>query len=275
MSDLDPSARGILDAGRDGDDPTPDDRARIRASLMRAIAAGSAAAIAGETGAAAAAPAAAPLALGWKLAAAVTAVLLASSGLYFTREHHTAPAVITTASASAAPPAPIPEPSASAADPIAPPVVTAPSAVVIAPRSSVEHSPSFPRPVATASPTAPASSIAMPPIVAIAAPDAPPPPATAAPEAPRPPPDSLAAETQSLREAHGVLQGGDASRALALLDEKAAAGAKLREERGALRVLALCQLGKVEEARAAAQRFFLENPQSPLAARVRASCIGP
>ncbi len=55
MSELGPEARSVVDAGRAGDDPTPRDRARVRAALMTAIAAGSAgtAAVVGEGAAAA------------------------------------------------------------------------------------------------------------------------------------------------------------------------------------------------------------------------------
>jgi len=116
-------------------------------------------------------------------------------------------------------------------------------------------------------------------------PDEPPPPHAAAPApspsiapAPATPaaadPDTLAAETHRLREARAALKGGDASRALSLLDEQSAAGPQLREERAAARVLALCDLGRVDDARAAAARFLAESPRSPMADRVRASCGG-
>jgi hypothetical protein len=45
------------------------------------------------------------------------------------------------------------------------------------------------------------------------------------------------------------------------------------EERGAQRVFALCALGSVARARAEADIFLAERPNSPLAPRVRASCI--
>jgi hypothetical protein len=70
------------------------------------------------------------------------------------------------------------------------------------------------------------------------------------------------------------MQGGDAARALALLEEQSAGGAQLREERAAARILALCQLGRADEARAAAAAFLAERPSSPLTDRVRASCAG-
>jgi 2-oxoisovalerate dehydrogenase E1 component len=44
------------------------------------------------------------------------------------------------------------------------------------------------------------------------------------------------------------------------------------EEREAERVIALCDLGRDAEARAAAQAFLRDRPRSPLSARVRESC---
>jgi hypothetical protein len=105
-------------------------------------------------------------------------------------------------------------------------------------------------------------------------------PARVAASAPAPPKatekaeDSLIAETERLREAHGALRGGDPEKALALLSEQAAEGEgqKLREERAAARVLALCKLGRVDEANAEAAAFLAQNPRSPLADRVRNAC---
>ena len=68
MSDLGPEARSILGAGRNGDDPTPTDRARVRRNLARAIAAGGAAAAASAAGTAAEGSAAAATAIAGKTA---------------------------------------------------------------------------------------------------------------------------------------------------------------------------------------------------------------
>src|SRR6185437_11501775 len=88
------------------------------------------------------------------------------------------------------------------------------------------------------------------------------------------PVDRLEAETRDLSEAHAALNEGDPARALALLDEQSTAYAdgQLREERAAARVLALCKLGRADEARALAARFLAENPRSMLADRVRSAC---
>ncbi len=66
----------------------------------------------------------------------------------------------------------------------------------------------------------------------------------------------------------------DGTIALARLDEHATRfpqGA-LVEERIAARVLALCSVGRVANARVEAQRFLVARPRSPLAAQVRGSC---
>lgn len=255
MSELGPEARSILEGGRSGDDPTPEDRARIRASVMRAIAAGGAL---GAATVASEATAAGGLSLGWKVLAVLVVVGAVGAGTIATRQQASAPVQASVATVVGSP---------------EPPVVRAPSLPVDV---AAPPAPSPPAAETTAAPSAPARA-AVPrqqqpqePRVA-AEPASPAAPATAGPS---PPPDTLAAETQRLREAHGALTGGEASRALALLDEESAAGPQLREERAAARVLVLCQLGRVDEARLLAARFLAESPRSPLADRVRASCAG-
>jgi outer membrane biosynthesis protein TonB len=270
MSELGPEARGILDEGRGGDDPTAADRARNRAALMRAIAAGGAggAALASGAGAAAtgASKVAGALSLGWKVAAALAVASAVGAGALWAHARGEANAPVTTATAAtvaAAPPALVEVPEAQ------PPAPAQPASA--APVARAEPAPSPPRVAVVKAPRRPEAEPA--PLADEKPP--PPPPAPIVDEKPAPlpaPEDTLPAETQRLREAHGALQGGDPARALALLDEKAAAGAQLHEEREAARALALCQLGRVEEGRAAAERFLRESPRSPLADRVRAAC---
>jgi hypothetical protein len=84
----------------------------------------------------------------------------------------------------------------------------------------------------------------------------------------------IEAELKLLGEAQAALGAGRPERALEILEQHEStfeAGA-LREERTAARIFALCDLGKVEQARAEAARFLAEAPGSPLAARVRAAC---
>lgn len=94
----------------------------------------------------------------------------------------------------------------------------------------------------------------------------------AASEAPSP----LDSELALLREAQQHMQSGRADRALQLLDQHQVdhADGVLSQERQAARVFALCQLGRVAEARAAAAAFLRGAPNSPLADRVRGACGG-
>jgi hypothetical protein len=85
---------------------------------------------------------------------------------------------------------------------------------------------------------------------------------------------SVEAEMGLIGEAREALRSGEGARALLVLDDHAhryPAGA-LGEERDAMRVASLCALGRVAEARAAASQFLRAFPESPHAARVRASC---
>lgn len=98
----------------------------------------------------------------------------------------------------------------------------------------------------------------------------------ASPPGPATAPASLAVEVQLMHDVDAALKSGHAEWALALLDERREGdGGYMREERAAARVFALCQLGRVESARAAASRFLRDRPRSPLATRVKATCSSP
>jgi type IV secretory pathway VirB10-like protein len=261
MNELGPEARAFLEAGRDGDMPTSADRARVKKALLISLAAGGALGAAptsaqGALAVAGAKTAGSTLLLVAKVLGAV--VILGAAGVGLARlgapgapASSAAPPARTEAAAIAPPPA-IEAPAPT--DLPAPPAIEAPAAPPVAATAAV---------IAAAAPTA--SIAPRPSSKPVAAP-------TAAPEG-----DTLEAETRRLREAHGALQGGDPGKALALLDEQSAAYEKgeLREERAAARILSLCKLGRVDEARAAAARFLQESPRSPLADRVRAGCPAP
>jgi hypothetical protein len=84
---------------------------------------------------------------------------------------------------------------------------------------------------------------------------------------------SLAVEVKLMHDVDAALKSGYPESALALLDERREGdGGYMQEERAAARVFAVCQMGRIDSARAAASRFLRERPHSPLAARVRASC---
>jgi outer membrane protein assembly factor BamD (BamD/ComL family) len=84
----------------------------------------------------------------------------------------------------------------------------------------------------------------------------------------------MLAELRAVQTAQRALarhDGPAALRALASLDRAQPQG-NLREERDALRVLALCEAGRADDARAAADVFLTRHPGSPQAARVRGAC---
>ncbi|MFO0589235.1 MAG: hypothetical protein U0441_16985 [Polyangiaceae bacterium] len=251
MSDLGPEARSILLAGKDGDAPTAHDRARVRKRLSRAIAAGSAlgaasAASVAEGTAAASAKTAALLTLA-KIGGGLVFVASLGAGLWISRPQH---------------PAPPPE--------------SAPASVVAPAQTATLEAP----PTATASAPPPAETAPPPAEAHTSATDSP------AASAPRPqataksaasseaPSDSLEEETRRLREAHGAMQSGDPEKALSLLEQQSSTFAKgqLADERAVASFLALCKLGREEEARAKAAELLRTSPNSPLADRVRGGC---
>lgn len=89
---------------------------------------------------------------------------------------------------------------------------------------------------------------------------------------------SLAEELAMLQRARRALNRENGNLALGLveeLDERFPRGV-LIEERRATRVLALCQLKRVEDAMRFGRRFLTEHPRSVYADRVRSSCVsGP
>jgi hypothetical protein len=122
-----------------------------------------------------------------------------------------------------------------------------------------------PRPV-----VAPPPLVEAPPAPAVVAPSAAP--ASKAPKLPGPP--RLQDEAALLAEVQGALrkgQGGLAQSLLESYDRRFPTG-MLRSEADAARVFALCSAGRVDKARAFAERFVQRYPSSPAAARVQAAC---
>jgi hypothetical protein len=87
-------------------------------------------------------------------------------------------------------------------------------------------------------------------------------------------PANLGAETELLESAQRELAAGQGERALQLLEhhEQRFPSAALSEERTFARVIALCQLGRSADARAAAETFLRAAPRSPLVPRLLKSC---
>jgi hypothetical protein len=233
--ELYPEARKVLDAAREARTPSLADRDRIFSSLMASVAVG------------AVAPSAAAAKTGlfgkiasnalWIKAAASVAVLSAASVSTFAYVRHHG-------QSSAAGPARV-----------AAPVSALPVAPVAAP---------LPEPTHVVAPTpAPAPTVS-PPTVEHSAP---------APS--RHPTDGLSAELALLRQAHEARRAGQPERALELAREHAKKypHSQMWAERETLRVLALCDLGRVDAARrSAASLQYLWS--SPLRATLNASCVG-
>jgi hypothetical protein len=273
MKELGPDARTILDAGRSGDDPTPADRARLRAAVMRRVAASAALGAAATTAAQGTALGASTLiASGIKV---VTVLIVASAAcvgavrLLAQASAPTRPATATAIASSTGAPLPISTPAAR--DARAAPA----SSSEVAPAPPVHDGRSADSAASAPMPSAPAARL--PPQTFVdrgrsSPPTDPRPRARSGSAAPTE--DALEVEARGLGEAHGALQEGDPARALRLLDQQstAYAGGQLGEEREAARVLALCKLGRVDEASAARARFLDAHPRSPLADRVRNAC---
>ena len=137
-----------------------------------------------------------------------------------------------------------------------------------------------------AEPTAAAIESPAPPLAGEAAPApgvapavtpavAPAPASRAAPAAPAA--ADLAGDLDRLRRVHEALRAGRAEAALSLLDREGQGleAGPLAEEAQVARVSALCQLGRVADARAATARFLAAWPASPLAMRLRGGCAAP
>jgi RNA polymerase sigma-70 factor (ECF subfamily) len=85
---------------------------------------------------------------------------------------------------------------------------------------------------------------------------------------------SLGRELDLLHGAQAAWRERDSEKTLLLLDQHARRYPKseLRDERGALRVLALCELGRGREARRLGQLLIRRAPSSPVRATIEESC---
>ncbi|GEM_PF-1484965 len=89
-------------------------------------------------------------------------------------------------------------------------------------------------------------------------------------------PDGLASQVAAIRAARAALRDGNPRAALAVLDRTMPDGhpGALAPEAALARVAAYCRLGQGGAARRTAERFLSQNPTSPLASRLRESCVG-
>jgi hypothetical protein len=297
MKGLSRESRSLIDAARDGDDPSAADRKRVRSALARKLALGVAAGAvaatashaaaggvaAGTGGAASGAASAGVVAagaagggsivsgtvaagiggLGAKLLVSVAIVGALGAGTVGYARHEAARRTEVDARSTVA--APIARP-ALVMSGAAPPSARAPAASLpVAPlvTAVTAVTASVPAPPAAVSPAIPAPAAAK----SVPAPSSA---STAA------APSELDAELALLQEAHGALQMNDGARALRLLEEhtRRFPNGALGEESEAARVFALCQVGRADEARDVAGRFLREHPRSPLAPRVSRACDG-
>jgi hypothetical protein len=265
MSELGPRAKALLEAAHDGDEPTREDQARVRAAIAASLVTGvaglglsatsaktAALAAGGASGAAVGAGggiAGATTAVGIAAKAVLSLALVSAAGagttLYVRSSAHVDVRSISapgSAPATPAAPAARENPRAELAQPVAIPTTARTTLELSTPSAKPVTSAATPPPATRAHATSTASDVE--------------------------------AEVLLIGEAHRALQSGNASDALVILDEYARrypAGA-LGEERDAARIGALCALGRVVEGRDAADRFLREFPSSPHAARVRTSC---
>ena len=233
MSDLDPTVQALVDATLSTTEPSQDDRARVRSSLLRKAGPGVLAlAIPAASAAAGGAAAAAPVGVSAvvKVLAAIALVGATGGGVtYAVRSHapHASPAVVSIAAQPAVP------------------VDTPPAALELATSEpSVEAKP------------ARASSVAR----------------TGASNA-RSTAGTLKDELDLISGANAALASHDPATALSLAEAHASRfpQGQLAEEREALRVLSICSLGR-GDARASAERFLRSRPRSTFAPRIREAC---
>ncbi|MBX3215416.1 MAG: hypothetical protein KF850_25490 [Labilithrix sp.] len=247
---------------RDRYQPTPEDRARIWTKLHAAASSG-------------AAPEVAPRASrGAWMASTCVVLALAGVGLLYGRSgdgrttdamsaapsDHTESSLLAVADAHGAAPA-----SSKLDDAIPssePPSVPASPAVPVSSLPSVSTG----NRVATTAPSPPARRAA-------AVPDRAAPARIAEPTDTAAPVDTLEEETRLLR---GAMRAADKTRALDLLEEHAARFPRgaLAGERDVQRILALCALGRVDDAKARARSFLAGRAPDALTRRIDDSCVG-
>jgi hypothetical protein len=295
MSDLHPTARSLIESAKRRETTLPDEvRGRVHRSVVRRAAA-LGAAVATTTSASVVARAGALVgALAKPLLASAAVGSLAGAAFLVAAAASRPPAQV-----QRAPGAPITQPVARASHgrPVAPSPEAAMTPAVAPTKMSPNRDPDLnARAPASASTLSKTPSKTDPDLSAMAATGGPPPLTSAASLAATPSPapatapilatvpadvphtspttDDLAAELGLLHDVHRALRAGQPDRALALLDRSATLlerGA-MAEQAHAARVSALCQLGRVADARAEIERFVARWPASPLAVRLEGGC---
>jgi hypothetical protein len=301
---LDRESSELVDAARDGDDPSPDDRMRVRRRLVQlgvgaalttaasgtaAATLGSAGGGAGATGTTAAASIAPPTLTGGtalvstgvvssfgllalKMAAAVVLVggvgFAGVKGVSSYQARHSPRAESKATSSVAEAPSSVP---AEALSPV-------PAAVAL-PAPGLYELPVVAAPAAEPTPTIAERPVSVAPAVdpssaSLARSVSPPRHAAAASTAPA---STTAGELRLLADAESLRVAGNPSRSLSLLDEYAVRfpNGTFAEEHAAQRVYTLCDLGRRAEATLEGRSFLREHPRSSYAERVRACASTP
>jgi hypothetical protein len=242
MKQPSPSARRLFELARGQDEPDELARTRVGRALSVKIAAGASLTAAGAT----AAPA-----LAWVSIVTKSALVLGVSGAMVAGGYLTLRSLRPVPPAATPSPAPLVGKPAPAAHPEEPPPL-APSGAAAAKEPS--KAPVARRLARHASSSEVTAHRAVPEVE-----------------------DGLRAETEALRLAQQALREKEPTRALRLLDEQDLQfrDGQLPQERTAARILALCQAGQVDAARAQARRFEDRWPRSALLGRVRAACWSP
>jgi hypothetical protein len=271
---MSPDARELFDAGRAGVDPSSEVRARVRATLIERL--GPAAAmVAVSISASASASAGAGAGGGTALLKVVSLCALGGAllGGGYTAVHRLSTREIVVTPGE---PAAVARPQAVAVSPmspVSPQPAQGPMAVEAPPLAAAPATPSRPR-----LPTTTAQSHAGPPPGARD--DTAASPADLQANAPRSsgigavaPVDGLQAELGLVRAAHDALRAGQPAAALARTEEhrREYPDGALSEERDALRVCAICALGR-GDAETEAQAFLASHPSSPFVTRIREAC---
>jgi hypothetical protein len=266
MTKLDSGAKALIDRARGGEGPTQRERDRVRSALLARVGVGVALATAATGTAAASTPIAAgavTLMTATKVVAAIGLVGCLAAGGYVI--HRSSPSPPKAGMAVVAKPSAIPPRSAGASEQglVAKPVNAPPASSSPAPRGPPSSAPRDANKPAMALEGPPAAEC--PPSRSIEA---------ASLTATAPP--AVEIEARALRETLGQLRDGHPDLALASLDDQAQQfplGA-LTEERADARIMALCALGRTQEAHTETTRFLAKYPRSLLAGRVSASCGG-
>jgi hypothetical protein len=240
MTDLSPESKALIELARADDEPNAVDRARVRRALGASLATG----LAVSSATSAAAGAGLKAAAGVGLSGTMKIAMWVGVGM--------AVGALTTTTAMVA--------------------LRSPAA---APTSVTRPAPREASPVVTASPPVEETPVVEPSSTATIPLEVTSKPTPS--RAPQPSPSSLAAEMRLLETARAALSGGDARRALELIQEheREFPGGSLSEERRASKVFALCELGRRAEAARAAAEFLRIAPASPLRGRVLDSCAFP